>query len=260
MIHRRLRSVVLDPRHARNLVIEEARAFELRRDLGLIKELVQRHGIDLVLLDSFRALWSGNERDEAEVTEALQPVTNLAHDLDIAIATTHHQQKGGDEYRGSSAVGACPDWIVRLDRIDADPRRKTRRRLVNTEARVDVERDDVWLEIAVQSEDGQTALVASEPYETMPETPITSGIEARLRGVVAAGCTGVLPYVGEDTSTPSWSLTELAKAVGESPKDRMVREALARLLDDGVLRRGEDKRYRPAPTLFSTNSHVPADE
>ena len=248
MIHRRLRSVMLNPSHADNLIVHEARGFDLLRDLGLVDELVRQHNSDLVLLDSFRALWTGNERDEAEVTEALQPVTNLAHDLDVAVGLTHHQQKGGDEYRGSSAVGACPDWIVRLDRIEGDPRGKTRRRLANTESRVDRERDDRWLEISSQSEDGPITLVEADPYEYEPETPVQNGIEVQLRALVKAGCTSVTAYVGEDTSTPSWTLASLARAVGRDSKDRMVRKALDALVTDGVLQRGDDRRYRPVPT------------
>jgi hypothetical protein len=244
MIHRRLRRLAFAAEFAANLTVVEARHVELRRDLGQIANLAKEREVDLVLLDSFRALWRGNERDEGEVTEALQPITDLAHDLDIAIGLTHHQQKSGEEYRGSSAVGACPDWIVRLDRIEGDPNR-TRRRLANTEARIDAERDDCWIEIRSQGENGPITLEAAEPYEFEREAPVRDDIEAKLRAM----CTDVLPYVGEYTSTHSgWSLAELARAVGRSPQDRMVRRALDNLVAGGTLRRGgTTSRPRYAP-------------
>ena len=256
MIHRRLRSVVLDPRHASNLLVYEARGFDLRLHLEIVAELARRHRADLVLLDSFRALWIGNERDEGEVTAALQPVTDLAHDRNIAIGLTHHAQKSGEEYRGSSAVGACPDWILRLDRLEEDPRSKTRRRLVNTEARIDEQREPWWFEISSQSDDGPLSLLAAEPYEPEYEAPSRSGVEAALK----AWCQGAGPYIGDDTLAPSWTLADLARAIGLGEKNGTVRRALDALVEDGVLQRGEDKRYRPTPTLFSMNGHASEED
>jgi hypothetical protein len=252
MIWRRLRSVALAFDHADNLIVHEARGFDLRRHLHLVSKLAVEHHADLVLLDSFRALWGGNERDEGEVTEVFQPVTDLAHDLDIAISTTHHAQKSGEEYRGSSAIGAVPDWIVRLDRLETDPLCKTRRRLVNTEARIDAQRDPWWFEINAQSPDGPVSLTAAEPYEAGYEAPVRDGIEAALRAAVERRCTGASAYVGEDTSTPpSWTLADLARAAGKGPKDRMVRQAVDNLVNAGILRRG-GTTSRP---LYSLNSN-----
>lgn len=132
-IHRRLRAAGLAPEHADRLTFVEARGFDLRYDLRQLIDLAA--GVyDLVLLDSFRALWRGDERDEAEIAAALDPLRQLAHDEQIAVGLTHHAQKAGDEYRGSTAIGASIEWAVMLDRAHDDPD-KTRRRLVNPLAR-----------------------------------------------------------------------------------------------------------------------------
>jgi hypothetical protein len=251
MIWRRLRQVVLGEAFADNLTVHEARGFELRRDLGLVTELAGACRADLVLLDSFRALWSGNERDEGEVTEALQPVTDLAHDLDIAIGTTHHQQKSGDEYRGSSAIGACPDWIVRLDRMDDDPKKKSRRRLVNTEARIDMERDDRWIEVCAQGPDGPITLAAAEPYEPERHAPARDQVVAELRAWVCQVCQ---LYIGDGTvAHPGWSKAELADAIGRNHRSGTFRRALQHLADLGVIHRNGDERWYPSPTLFDSD-------
>ena len=145
-IHRRVRAMGLTAEHAHNLAIAEARGFELRKHLDMVAELARDHRADLVLLDSFRSLWRGDERDEAEVAAALDPLRDLAHGTETAFSLVHHAQKGGEEYRGSSAIGACIDWCVMLDRDRDDPD-KTRRRLANPLARFAAERADRWLTV-----------------------------------------------------------------------------------------------------------------
>ena len=121
-------------------MIEEARGFDLASGLWRIERLVEHHRPDLLLLDSFRSLWRGDERDEAEIAEALYPVSALAHDRGIALSLTHHAKKSGEDYRGSTAIGAVPDWIVMLAREESDTM-KARRRLTTLYARIAPERE-----------------------------------------------------------------------------------------------------------------------
>ena len=77
-------------------MIAEARGFDLREDLDLVRRLADKHGVDLVALDSFRSLWRGDERDEAETSAALDPLRELSHDKGRASSLVHHAQKGGE--------------------------------------------------------------------------------------------------------------------------------------------------------------------
>jgi len=77
-IHRRLHAIGLDPVFAKMLVIVEVRGFELREDLDRVVDLIDRHRPDRVVMDSFRSLWRGDEHDNAEVAEALDPVRALS--------------------------------------------------------------------------------------------------------------------------------------------------------------------------------------
>jgi hypothetical protein len=215
-IHRRLRAVGLDLRHSGNFTAVEARGFDLRRDLAEVARLAT--GFDLVLLDSFRALWRGDERDEAEVAAALDPLRQLAHDTATAYALTHHAQKGGDEYRGSSAIGACVDWCVMLDRVSGDPEGRTRRKLSNPLARFAPERDDRWLSIRSGGDDGPVSLVEAEPYVPERESPVRDQVEADLLAYVE-GVWGVASSNGDHTTTPPrWTGADLARAIGRHPK------------------------------------------
>lgn len=248
-IHRRLRAMGLEAEHASRLTIVEARGFELREHLDRIAELAERHAADLVLLDSFRSLWRGDERDEAQVSAALDPLRQLTHDTDRAYSLVHHAQKGGDEYRGSSAIGACIDWCVMLDRDRDDPD-KTRRRLANPLARIAAERDDRWLKIRSEGDEGPVSLEAADPFVREHEAPVRSELEADLRAWIERVVPVVPPLIGEDTpTTPSWSSTELARAVGRSRDDKTARRAIQRLAELGVIHRNGDDRWHRSPSL-----------
>jgi Bifunctional DNA primase/polymerase, N-terminal/AAA domain/Primase C terminal 1 (PriCT-1) len=160
LIHARL--IALGLRSDDNIEIYEARGFELRSHLHLIREKIREGKFDLIILDSYRSLWLGDERDEKENVEALDPLRNLAHDENVAIVLSHHAQKGGDEYRGSSAIGACVDWLVMIEKVHRDDDR-TRKRLTVPLPRIDAEPDPRWIRI---ESDGATITISStEEYE-----------------------------------------------------------------------------------------------
>lgn len=163
-IHRRLRAMGLPAEHAGNFVPVEARGFDLREDLPKLAALIDNHTPDLVVLDSFRALWRGDERDEAQVADALDPLRDLAHDRDTAFGLIHHAQKGGEEYRGSTAIGAAVEWVVMVSRAAGDTDRK-RRCLSNPLARFAAEREDQWLTIQSDGDDGPVALAEADPFQ-----------------------------------------------------------------------------------------------
>jgi len=250
LLHRRIRATGLEIEHAGNLVIAEARGFDLLDHLGEVDELVERLGVQLVLLDSFRSLWTGDERDEGQVAAALDPVRALAQDHHIAIGLTHHAQKGGDEYRGSSAIGACVDWCVMLDR-EKDDADQARRRLTNPLARIAPERPERWLRICSDGDDGPVSLEQAEPFVREHQAPVKDELEAELRAWIDSVVPVVPAYIGQDTpTTPSWSTADLARAVGRGRDDKTLRRVVQRLAEAGVLHRNGDGRWHRAETLF----------
>ncbi len=249
-IHRRLRSTGLQPEHAANLVAVEARGVDLRDDRKQLETLLDEHRPDLLLLDSFRALWRGDERDEAAVAAALDPLRGLVHDREIGASITHHAQKGGSEYRGSTAIGAAMDWAVMLSREREDPFGSVRRRLSNPMARFAPERSVRWLEIiSTGGDDGAVQLAEAEPFippqRTTSRDEVADALKAHFRGVQGAG-----PFSGSCTLHPGFTLADLARAVGRKEKDGTVRNALKDLAKEGFVSCGEDKRWRPTSTLF----------
>jgi archaellum biogenesis ATPase FlaH len=251
-IHRRLHALGLAPEHADNLMIAEARGLELREHGDEIVELVERHDADLLLLDSFRALWRGNERDEAEITQALDPMRDFAHDSGVAISLTHHLPKGGEQtYRGSTAIGAAIEHVVVLESFEEDPRHKTRRKLSNPLARFAPQRDDRWLAILSEGDDGPTWLEAADPYVAAHETPAQDETMTSLRELVGSWQSGNGYSPGAKVpkhDAPGYTASDLARAIGRRPDDNTVRRAIKRLADEGVFYQGDGKRWYPAPT------------
>jgi hypothetical protein len=95
----------------------------------------------------------------------LDPLRDLAHDRELAVGLTHHAQKAGDEYRGSSAIGASVEWVVMLSR-ERDDQDRTRRKLSNPLARFARERPDRWLSIhSTDDDDGPVSLAAADPFK-----------------------------------------------------------------------------------------------
>lgn len=252
-LHRRLRAMGLAAEYAENLTVAEARGFELREHLDQVRDLAARTGADLVLLDSFRSLWRGDERDEAEVAAALDPLRQLAHETDAAISVVHHAQKSGEEYRGSTAIGASIEWCVMLDRDREDPD-KTRRRLANPLARFAPERPDRWLQIRSGGDDGPVSLAAAEAFAPEHAAPVRDEIEAELREYIAGVPSATALKGGGTVAHPGWTRAELATAVGRDHRNGTFRRAVQRIADSGVLHRNAENRWQRSPTFEDFDS------
>jgi AAA domain len=247
-IHRRLRALGLAPAHAENLILVEARGFNLSTDLGGFEDLLDRYRPDAAVLDSFRACWRGDERDDAEVAATLDPLRDLAHDGGIGTGLVHQARKNGDEYRGSTAIGACVEWVAMLSREPGDPD-KTRRRLTTPLARFAPERDDRWLSIRSDGDEGPISIVAAEPYVPQHETPVRSELAGEMREWVlaqVARCKGDYQDSQEHMFAPSWTGSDLCRALEREPEDKTARRAIRQLEGEGFLVQGTDKRWRRA--------------
>ena len=182
-VHRRLRAMGMQPAFEDQLVIFEARGFDLRRDLELVEQELERHEPALVVLDAFRSLWGGKEVESDETAAALDPLRQLLHDRGVGGLLAHHARKADDEYRGNTGIGASVEHIITLGRGRGDPDRR-RRRLRNPSSRFAAEVDDRWLRIDGNVD--ELSVSVAEPYED-PSEPGTLADElgARAHGADA---------------------------------------------------------------------------
>lgn len=93
----------------------------------LVDQLVAETGCTLLVLDSQRALWGGDEKEQLEVQPLYEMLARAAERLQIAILLIHHDNKSGG-YSGSTAINAAVTSRIHLERFNKD--RKDRRRIL----------------------------------------------------------------------------------------------------------------------------------
>ena len=152
---------------ARYLTYVEASGFHLQRDLYELRALVERHEPDLVVLDSFRALWpDGDENDSAADEPVRRAVTLLARRTGAAVLLLHHAGKAGLEYRGSTAIGGAVELGFTLRRHEEDPDARQRREIVCWKSRPATEPEPLWLRL--EHDAARCGLAEAEPFDGVP--------------------------------------------------------------------------------------------
>jgi predicted ATP-dependent serine protease len=213
-LHRRMRSLGLRANHAARIEVYEATGHDLRRNLHEVEAVLADSKPDLLVLDSWRSLWAGDENDSGEVAKVLDPLRNLIRYHNAGALLIHHMRKGGG-YRGSSAIGASVENVVELSRHEDDLDRR-RRRLRNPACRYEQEADDRWLRIEADRERG--LLVVDETEAFHPSAGARDNAAENLLGALNS----------QPTNWADW-----ARAAGLDPKNGTARRARDWLLERG---------------------------
>ncbi len=230
-VHRRVRMLGLDTDSAESFEVYSSLGFDLGRDLSELASLIALHEPDMVVLDSYRSLWGGDENDTAAVARALDPLRRLAHERSVAAVLIHHANRGSGLYRGSSAIGSSVENILLLERRPDDPDRRRRRLGNNGGCRFARDADDRWLRIDADERLGALFIDEAAPLEG-ESSPRPAPIVEQLTTEIAANMNGT-----------AMSLADVARAVGRDPKDGSVRNALAALLRDGAVSKDDTGRW-----------------
>ena len=90
--------------------------------LDLLAELIDEYEPDLIVFDSFRSLWSGDENRPIEVAAVLDPLRDFLRSQGVAGLLLHHANTSGDS-RGTTGIGASVENIVKLSRLKSGERR-----------------------------------------------------------------------------------------------------------------------------------------
>ena len=162
-LHRRLRLSAVRANHAARIEVYEATGHDLRRHMHEVEAVLAASKPDLLILDSWRSLWGGDENDSGEVANVLDPLRNLIRRHNAGALLIHHMRKTGG-YRGSSAIGASVENVVELSRHEEDPDRR-RRRLRNPACRYEQETDDRWLRIEADRKLGLLLVDETDPFQ-----------------------------------------------------------------------------------------------
>lgn len=88
-------------------------------DVDALVHLIQKHTAIVVILDSQRGLWRGEEKDAIAIRPFYRQLQTAAEALDAAIILIHHDRRTGD-FSGSSDIHNSADTRLWLERPDRD--------------------------------------------------------------------------------------------------------------------------------------------
>lgn len=204
---------------------DDGKRFDLRTDLADLGRLLTEVKPDLLILDSFRTLWGGEENDSGDVAKCLDPLRNLVRKHKAGTILLHHSGKGNGGYRGSSAIGASAELGFTLARDEGDDDRN-RRSLSCWKCRPAPKPDKAWLRLSVVR--GMVLIDEAEPPEDVPAAtaPVTGTLKPRVLAAL--------------TAEPQ-ARADVARAVERDPKDRSVGRVLDDLAAEGLAEKDAGK-------------------
>lgn len=233
-IHRRVKTLALggqlgvDAKAPNRISIYEAQGLDLLTDLGVIQDVLRLERPALLILDSWRSLWSGSEHSRHAAT-LLHELRGLLARYECAGILLHHLTKYTRtlDVRGSSMVLGEPEMILVFARVPGDPE-EGRRFVACQKNRLGGEPAPRWLRIAREA--GMLVVDECEPFEPGKAAP-TRPVRDRLLESV---------YWTVYSSEDGLSRADVARRVERDAKDRSVGRCLDELVAAGRLERVEN--------------------
>ncbi len=206
--------------------------FNLRADLGQLEALLERVRPDVLVLDSLRTLAPGlEENDSGPAEQTLGPLRELARRFDCAILLLHHSRKSGDEYRGSTAIGAAVELGFALTREHKVADAGARRTLTCWKCRPAPEPEPRWFTLQAA---GSRVVIEAAPAPAASPTPGSRTVELAQQLSAAAA----------DLGAQSWAV--LCAHVRTDPGSGTAKRARQQAMDDGLLVKVAHGVYGPA--------------
>jgi hypothetical protein len=221
-IHRRVRALAIATEAVDRLALFEASGFDLSRDLAELETVLAELRPSLLILDSFRSLWGGNEREEAEVAAVLDPLRNLIRKHNAGTILIHHARRDGTGYRGSGAIAASCELAFLLNRAEGDTD-QGRRRLHCEKSRPAPEPADKWLRLASEAD-----LASGIPLIAEAE-PFAGGGHVTKQAAVAAQAVELIEVDGP------MHRADVGRRLGLEPNNGTLRRGMEAAVNDGRL-------------------------
>lgn len=243
-LHRRIRGLGLTTKAAQQITLYTTESGDVLNDLAELDGVIGAEQPDLVVLDSFRSLWTGKENDSETTGPALYAVQNLARRTGAAILLLHHASRTGD-YRGSTAIGGATEIVVGMSRAPDDP--QNGRYVLRWGKMLPTARPaPVWVRLAVEL-GCLMSLEEAEPFDAEQvsgaATPAMDDLAPRVLGVLedAGEAHPVIGFVGTSTVSADRVLT--------GPADDETHSGAADAAEwlEGALADGPQPAYMPSP-------------
>jgi DNA polymerase III delta prime subunit len=224
-IHRRVGNLDLPEASASDLLLFEAVGFDLQ-DLGELEDLLTVHAPQVLVLDAFRSIWSGDENKSGETAPVLDALRNLARAHNCAILLLHHTKKDGQDYRGNSSIAASCDLVYLLNRLPEDEDR-WRRFLRCRKSRPAAEPPDRWMRLTL--EDGRVYIDSAEAPAKGGRTEAGQRLGAPTRHLLAKQMLDLL-------GAGPLSRADVGRHFGRPPSDGSLRRTVDYLLAERRIR------------------------
>lgn len=194
----------------------------------LINELVAETGCTLLVLDSQRALWGGDEREQLEVRPMYDMLARAAERLQIAILLIHHDNKSG-LYSGSTDINAAVGSRIHLERFNPKDRKDRRRILWHEKSRSGPEQEPVVFSVDKTPDGLLTFEISDEDTDTEPPGRPRSDMGDRILNVLS-------------DHTPR-TRSEVAHALHTDHTNRTLRRHWNLLIDQGQITSTDNQHW-----------------
>jgi hypothetical protein len=176
-------------------------------DLDLVDDLVARVSPDLVVMDSLRPMCGAADENDSRMDVVLAPLRDMTRAWGAACILLHHAPKSGDDYRGSTSIGAA----VELGFTMASAGAAGTKRLRCWKSRPAPEPADRWLSIRQGAGGAPEVVEADAPAVTaLPMDDMASRIVAALAGGPMRRA-DLAEAVGEPREQPGGTFTRALK-------------------------------------------------
>jgi transcriptional regulator with XRE-family HTH domain/archaellum biogenesis ATPase FlaH len=126
LVQSRLQAYGITEEHSGNITAVGSSGFCLDKDSAALDALLSDYesdgrSQDVLILDSFTSLWTGNENTVDSVNTVLYKLNRLAVKHNVAIVLIHHTGKSGDSYRGSTAIAGAIAAVFTFTAVSEEP-------------------------------------------------------------------------------------------------------------------------------------------
>lgn len=227
------------------------RNFDLLEDADELHAAVSSRAPALLVLDSLRTLWNGDEYLPREGSRVANAIAQLARACDCGVLVLHGVSRQSGEYSGNTALGHGVQHVFTLQRSRED---RAQRLLRSHKARPDGEPADRSLRI---ERDGDR-VVFVEPRGVRANPQSRDGSNgSTVEPDPSAALALTLSQIVEAVADGPLRTPDLAAAVDREPRDGTFRRALNDGVSQGVVvkvRRGLYDAVRPVEPLEPTPS------
>lgn len=241
--HRRIRAMGLELEDASKFHYLVSAEHDLIRDRAEIVGHAESIEPTLVVIDSLRSLWSGDENDSGAAAQVMETAAALARVTKAGVLVLHHVPKNSTSaYRGSSAFAGAAEVVATLRRSGGSEGASKTLTLAIEKCRPENPASDRYVEVGFV----EGILAVEKAGKPGAPARVNADLKQRLLDALPAN-------PGRMTQGHA------CRVVGRDTTDKSVRKALAGLQAQGIADRDDAGWYLVAEGVYSSTTPTPGD-